>query len=186
MNFLDFILLTIIAVALVRGFLRGMIRQLASLIGIFAGFVVAGHLYSKLLQLVKKHLASIPYLELATYLAVFAATWLVVILLGMLALRLSRAMLMGWLDRLLGGLLGLLKGTLAAVVLVAILTLFLPERSSILAGSLLSAHAQGAVSYLAKLTPKDLRDRYQEKQNALLDQLKREHLIRGVKKKLKR
>jgi membrane protein required for colicin V production len=186
MNILDFILLTIMAVAMVRGIMRGMIRQLASLIGILVGFVVAGHVYSLILPLLKKYLSSIPHLEILSYLAVFFATWLIVTLLGLLALRLSRAMLMGWIDRILGGALGLVKGTVGAVVLVAVLTLFLPGKSSILTGSLLSAHAQKAGSYLIKLTPKDLRHRYQKRHEELLDHLKQEHLIRGIKKKLKR
>jgi membrane protein required for colicin V production len=186
MNILDFILLTIMAVALIRGLMRGMIRQVASLVGLIVGFVVAGHLYVLLLPLLRRHFPSLPYLEVLSYVAIYAATWLAIILLGFLFVRLSRAMLMAWADRLLGGALGVLKGLVAAVVLVAMLTLFLPSKSRILTGSLLSVHVQRAGYYLVQLTPKELRERYKKSHETLLDQLKQQEITRSIKKKISR
>ena len=176
MNILDFVLFTILAIALVRGFIRGAIRQVASLLGIIAGFVLAGHLYLGVLRLLRSHLPSVPHLAIFSYAAVFAATWLVTILLGAMVVRFSRAILMGWADRLLGGVLGMLKGAAVGVVLVAILTIFLPENSQVLTGSLLSAHLQRAGFYLVQLTPGKLRKRYQTKHDTLLRHLKRQQL----------
>ncbi len=172
MNVLDFILLTILAIALIRGLMRGAIRQVASLLGIVTAFVVASHFYLRLLPLARRFLPAVPYPEVVSYLAIFAATWLIIILSSLLIARLSRVILMGWADRLFGGALGLVKGTVAAVVLVAVLTLFLPGKSRLLTGSLLAAHVQKAGYYLVQLTPKDLRRKYQEKRNILVRQLK--------------
>ncbi len=182
MNILDFILLFIMAVALIRGIMRGMIRQVASLVGLLVGFVVAGHLYAQLLPLLQRHVPSLPYPEVVSYVAIYVATWLAVILLGFLFVRLSRAMLMAWADRFLGGGLGLLKGLVAAVVLVAVLTLFLPSKSRILTNSLLSVHIQKVGYYLVQLTPKDLRDRYKKKHQMLVRQLEQEQITRSIKK----
>ncbi|UCG14061.1 MAG: CvpA family protein [Deltaproteobacteria bacterium] len=178
MNILDFVLLTIMAVAMVRGLMRGMIRQIASLLGILTGFVVAGHLYIRFLPLLRRQLPSVPYLEVLSYLAVFATTWLAILLMGLLAAKVSRASLMGGADRLLGGAFGLLKGATAAVVLVAILTLFLPGKSQIIKGSLLSFHAQRAGYVLVRLTPKELRHQYKERQEDLLRYLRQQQTTR--------
>ncbi|NOQ43195.1 MAG: hypothetical protein GQ560_01895, partial [Dehalococcoidia bacterium] len=78
MNILDFILLTILAAALIRGLVRGMIRQVAGLLGLLAGFVVAGHLYLQMLPVLRRHFPSAPYLEVLSYVFIYAATWLAV------------------------------------------------------------------------------------------------------------
>ena len=186
MNVLDFILLTILAISLLRGLMRGAIRQGASLLGIIAAFVVASHLYLRLLPVVRQFLPAVPYPEVLSYLSIFAVTWTIIMLLALLLSRLSRVILMGWADHLIGGALGLLKGTVAAVVLVAILTLFLHGDSRLLTGSLLVTHVQEAGSYLVKLTPKDLRENYQEKHKTLVRQLKQQDIARKIKKKINR
>lgn len=186
MNILDFILLTILAAALIRGLVRGMIRQVAGLLGLLAGFVVAGHLYLQMLPVLRRHFPSAPYLEVLSYVFTYGATWLAVVFLGYLFVKLSRAMLMAWADRLLGGAFGLFKGMVAAVVLVAVLTLFLPSKSHVLRDSLLSVHIQKVGYYLVQLTPKELRDRYQKSHEMLLNQLKQEEITRSIKKKISR
>ena len=186
MNILDFILLTILAAALIRGFVRGMIRQVAGLLGLLAGFVVAGHLYLQMLPVLRRHFPSAPYLEVLSYVVIYASTWLAVVFLGYLFVKLSRAMLMAWADRLLGSAFGLFKGMVAAVVLVAVLTLFLPSKSRILGDSLLSVHTQKVGYYLVRLTPKELRDRYQKSHETLVGQLKQEEMTRSIKKKISR
>jgi len=186
MNILDFILLTILAAALIRGFVRGMIRQVAGLLGLLAGFVVAGHLYLQILPVLRRHFPSAPYLEVLSYIVIYAATWLAVVFLGYLFVKLSRAMLMAWADRLLGGAFGLFKGMVAAVVLVAVLTLFLPGNSQLLKKSLFSVHVQRAGYLLVTLTPKDLRDRYKKRHKALVRQLQQQQITDSIKKKIKK
>jgi uncharacterized membrane protein required for colicin V production len=95
-------------------------------------------------------------------------------------------MLMAWADSLLGGAFGLFKGMVAAVVLVAVLTLFLPGNSELLEESLFSVHVQRAGYLLVKLTPKDLRDRYEKRHTALVRQLQQQQITDSIKKKLKR
>jgi len=186
MNILDFILLTILAIALIRGLMRGMIRQVASLLGLIAGFVVAGHLYPRLIPLFKSRVPSLPYLEVFAYLAVYIITWLAVVLLGYLFVKLSRAMLMAWADRFLGGILGFFKGLVTAVVVVAVLTLFLPSKSSILTNSLLCVHVQRVGYYFVQLTPKELRDRYKKKHDSLVRRLEQQKVTESIKDKIKK
>ena len=185
MNILDFIILTILAIALVRGLLRGVIRQTASLVGIFVAFVVAGHFYLRLLPVLQRFLPTIPHPEAVCYLAIYIVTWVIIILLSLLLVRISRVALMGWADHLLGGVFGLLKGAVAAVVMVAVLTFFLPSKSSLLMDSRFVPYVQRAGYYLVQLTPEDFRQKYHEKHDALGRQLEKQDLIRKIKKKIR-
>ena len=186
MNILDFILLTILAIALIRGLIRGMIRQVASLLGLIAGFVMAGHLYLRVIPLFKNHFPSLPYLEVFAYLAVYLAIWLTAVLLGYVFVKLSRAMLMAWADSLLGAILGFFKGLVTAVIVVAVLTLFLPSKSFILTNSLLCVHLQRVGYYLVQLTPKEVRNRYKDKHDTLVRRLEQQEIAERIKNKIKR
>jgi membrane protein required for colicin V production len=164
MNFLDYIVIGILAFTLVRGFMRGLILEVTAVLGILAGFVVAGHHHPALADFLRSRFPSLPYAVLLSYALVFLAAWLVVALLGLLASKLARALLLGWADRLLGAAVGLLKGTLAAAVLVTVLTLFLPGGSQILGRSLLAPYLQKAGSHLVRLAPAAVEGLYQQKQ----------------------
>jgi membrane protein required for colicin V production len=164
MNSLDYILIAILAFALVRGFVRGLILEVAAVLGILAGFVVAGHYHPVLSHFLGSRFPSLPHAVFLGYALVFLATWLAVALLGLLASKLARALLLGWADRLLGAAVGLFKGTLAAAVLVTVLTLFLPGGSKILGHSLLAPYLQKAGSHLVRLAPAAVAGLYQEKQ----------------------
>lgn len=181
MNLLDFVLVVVLALALIRGLMRGMIRQVASLLGILAGFLAAGYFYLHLSSLLKVFFPATAYLDLLSYGVIFITAWIAVILLGFLAVRLSRLMMMSWADRLLGGIFGLVKATAVWVVLVAVLTLFLPDRSPILARSLLAPHVQKASHHLVQLTPEKLRHQYQQRQEALLHHLQASKIARGLR-----
>ena len=163
-----------------------MIRQVASLLGLIAGFVMAGHLYLRVIPLFKNHFPSLPYLEVFAYLAVYLATWLTVVLLGYLFVKLSRAMLMAWADTILGGILGLFKGLVTAVIVVAVLTLFLPSKSPTLINSLLCVHAQRLGYYFVRLTPEELRNRYKDRHDTLVRRLEQQKIAETIKNKIKR
>jgi membrane protein required for colicin V production len=164
MNLLDGILIGILAFTLVRGFMRGLIREVAAVLGILAGAVVAGHLHPVLAGPLRSHFPSLPYADLTAYGLIFLATWLAFVLLGLVASRLARTLLLGWADRLLGAFVGLFKGTLASVVLITVLTLFLPSNSQVLRRSLLRPYLQSASSHLVQLVPAALERLYHQKQ----------------------
>ncbi len=163
MNFLDYILIGILAFAFVRGFVRGLILEVAAILGILAGFVVAGHYHPVLADFLRSRFPSLPHTVVLGYALVFLAAWLAVALLGLVAAKLARTLLFGWADRLLGAAVGLFKGTLAAAILVTVLTLFLPGGSQILGRSLLAPYLQKAGSHLVRLAPAAVEGLYQQK-----------------------
>jgi membrane protein required for colicin V production len=163
MNYLDYILIGILAFALVRVFVRGLILEVAAVLGILAGFVVAGHYHPVLADFLRSRFPSLPHAVFLSYALVFLAIWLAVALLGLLASKLARTLFLGWADRLLGAAVGLFKGTVAAAVLVTVLTLFLPGGSQVLGRSLFASYLQKAGSHLVRLAPAALEGLYQQK-----------------------
>jgi membrane protein required for colicin V production len=153
MNFLDCILIGILAFTLVRGFMHGLIREVAAVLGMLAGFVVAGHFHPVLAGILGSRFPLLPSVDLIAYGLVFVATWLAFVLVGFLASKAARAFRLGWTDRFLGAFVGLVKGTLAAVVLIAGLTLVLPSGSEVLRRSVFRPYLQVMSSRVMGLVP---------------------------------
>lgn len=109
MQFIDLFVLLVLLWAFFLGWRSGFIKQLASLGGFVVGLIVAGALYSALGEYLAPHLGT--GLGVAKFLA-FVLLWIVVpIALGSVATLLTRALkgAIGLPNRVLGGLLGVLK-----------------------------------------------------------------------------
>ncbi|NDV18709.1 CvpA family protein [Pseudodesulfovibrio sp. JC047] len=141
MNFLDIILICIIALFVVRGFFRGLIQEVLSLVAIILALFLASHF---------DHLVA-PHLELyiengitvsaLSYSLIFFGTLIVFWLLTKLIRSMLELSLLGWLDRTAGGIFGLIEGVLIGLVGLLFLHTFAPN-ADVLTKSFLAPHAQ--------------------------------------------
>jgi membrane protein required for colicin V production len=172
MNILDAILLSVTTLLMVRGIFRGLILEIASLAGVLVGFLAATLGYSALGPWVEHTLALDPGASrLAAFGLLFVATVLALRGLAYLMRALLRLVHLGWLDRVAGGLLGLLKAGILASITVLVLTAFLPPQTEILATSRLVPLINAAHAHAVGLLPEDLQQRFAQGRKAL-DQLR--------------
>ncbi len=119
---LDIIILVIIGSGVLRGFLKGALKQAAGLLGLTAGLMAARALYALVAKDVFSHAAGgmTPAQALA-----FLAVWLLVPSLFLLAAsvlaKALEAVSLGWLNRLLGAVAGGLLHALVASLLACVL-----------------------------------------------------------------
>jgi len=112
----DFLALAILLVSLLFGLWRGLVYEVLSLLGWPIAFVLS--------KLYAGHIAPMMPGEQETiritlaYAVVFIAALIVWGVLAWLVSKLVKAVGLGWLDRLLGGLFGVLRGVLVVLVLV--------------------------------------------------------------------
>ena len=104
-----------------NGFRHGFIEEMARLISLVCGFILA----AKFHNLVIPYL--LPYIEEETvrvtvaYLVVFVASVIVIAIIAKILQKFIELILLGWLNRLLGLLLGLLKGFLIVSLIIFII-----------------------------------------------------------------
>ncbi len=158
MNALDWILLILVAYSAVRAFLRGFFQEAFALGGLVFGFLFACWFYSPLSTAIKGLITSPSIAEFAAFLLILAATMILASLLGRLLRHTASAIGLGFVDRLLGAVFGLVQGALTDVALLFALTVFLPsapwiENSHLAPYFLRAAHA---VSFVM---PSDLKFR---------------------------
>jgi membrane protein required for colicin V production len=118
MNLLDFILLIPLVWLCIRGFQKGLIIELASLIGLVLG-IIAAYYFATDVQGFLKHYFSFKEQtsRIIAYVAIFLTVMIIVWLIGKMMEGLIDIVAMGWLNKLLGAMIGLAKG----IVLVCLI-----------------------------------------------------------------
>lgn len=119
MTWLDYAVLGVLGVSIVWGLWRGLVREVISIIGWVAAFLVA-NLIAGPLGLRLPHSIPTPQLRLlVAFVVVFVVTLAIATIVGMLLSKLIKAAGLGGLDRALGAVFGTARGLL--VVLAAAL-----------------------------------------------------------------
>ena len=146
MNPLDWLLAILVAYSIIRAVMRGFFQEAFALGGLVLGFLLACWFYHPLAIDLKGLITSPQIAELAAFLLILAGTMILASLLGRVLRHTASAIGLGFVDRLLGAVFGLLRGALLGVVLLLAVTAFLPsapwiENSHLAPYFLRAAHA---------------------------------------------
>ena len=153
MNALDIMLLVIIGISGLMSFRVGLIREAfalgALLIGLFAAVVLGRTFADRLPDVTGNEVAT----QVLFFFLCFLVVYLVVILLGAMIAKLTKTVHMRWFDHLLGFVFGSVRGAILGMLILAVLTLILPEENVLLARSRGYQAASGPLRVLAHLLP---------------------------------
>ena len=138
MNLLDLIIISTLIFLVVKGLLRGFIRELASLAGVILGVLLGNHFQPQMTLYLKSYLPPTDYLPLISFAFLFALILIGCNLVGYLLKLLFSKVLLGWLDRTLGVWLALAKGVILIYLTIVILTFFMPTKTPLIAQSKLA------------------------------------------------
>ncbi len=119
MTWLDYAVLGVIAVSVVWGAWRGIVREVLALAGWVIAFLAANLLAGPLGEALPDAIPTPELRVLAAFLAVFIGTLMVTSLVALLLSRLVKAVGLGGIDALLGGVFGVARAAL--IVLAAAL-----------------------------------------------------------------
>jgi membrane protein required for colicin V production len=153
-SFLDFLLAIIILSSVITGFMGGFARVgvgfCASVAGILFGFWFYGIPAAWFNTYLHADTAS----NLLGFLAIFFGFLVAGSLVGMLLAKFFRWTGLTWLDRLLGGAFGFVRGGLVAIAFVAVLLAFAPRPlPGWIVGSRMLPYVAGASNVVAALAP---------------------------------
>lgn len=120
MNWLDVVIIVVVAAGALGGLIVGLIAAAFSLVGIILGIFLAGRYYLALSQ----HLGFMPSdgaAQVLAFVIILVGVMLVALLLAFVLRRFLSAIKLGWIDRLGGAVMGLVTGSL---ICAAVLTLW--------------------------------------------------------------
>ena len=135
MNWLDIIILVVVAIAIFLGLRIGIIKAVFSLAGLIIGVILAGRYYVPL----SEQLSFIPQASVAKIIAFTIILIGVMVIAGVLASIFkwaSSLMMLGWVNRLGGALFGLVLGAILCGALLATWIKFLGIEGAIVESTL--------------------------------------------------
>ena len=110
MNLLDIIILICLILALIHGIIKGFISQAISLISIIVGVWAASHFSDLVYQWLATHITgSEQTLKIAAFAIIFVIVIVALTLIGKLLEKVIELIMLGWLNRLLGGVFAVAK-----------------------------------------------------------------------------
>jgi membrane protein required for colicin V production len=165
-NPIDIGIIIIFGYCLIRGFFRGFIKELFSLIAVFGGFYAACTYYTHIARLLSRWIDKTAYLNILGFLILFIGIFIIISLLGVLIKYLMNIVFLGWMDRMFGIGFGAIKGVLITSIVLMGLTAFLPNCEYYLKQSKLSPKVTMISESMAELIPTEMKKEFVTKLEA--------------------
>ena len=159
LNLLDILALIILSLSTVAALLRGLSHELLSLLSAILAFFLAVFFYDDVAGLYVRLGTTSPLSDFLGFLTVFLSIMIAGSFLVMILDRALRTLRLKWLDRLLGGIFGLLRGWLVAAVVFLALATF-PIQNDLLEQSQLADFFLSSVRAVVRMAPDDFRDKF--------------------------
>jgi membrane protein required for colicin V production len=153
-NWLDIVLLVLLAIAAFLGLRIGLIKAALSLAGLIVGVILAGSYYGSLAQ----HLGFIPgdgVAEVVAFIIILLVVLMIALALALLLKWATSAIMLGWVDRLGGAIFGLLWGAILYGALLAMWLKYVGEAEAITESTVASILVKSFPLVLA-LLPQEL------------------------------
>jgi membrane protein required for colicin V production len=158
MTWFDYAAFAIVGLSALLAVIRGVVREIAALAGWVAALVLSGLFAQQLAQWLPAALSPMLRAVIA-YLVIFLGVLLLSGLAGVLLAKLFRAAGLGFTDRAVGALFGLVRGVLVVLVVVMLAGLTSLPREPFWREAALSGPVETAVLAARPALPKDLAQR---------------------------
>jgi membrane protein required for colicin V production len=162
-NWLDWVIALIVIASVFSGLRTGFARAAIGTVALLVGIVAGLWLYGSAGGWLRDYVSHKSVANLLGFCLVFFAVIGTGVAAGHLLAKLFKWVGLGWLDRLMGGALGLLRGTLFAMVLILALCAFSRQPPpAAVATSRFAPYIIDASSLMASVAPRELKDGFDE------------------------
>ena len=165
---------------------RGLIKEVFSLGAVILGFLIANRTYEHVGEFLMNFFSHEPVAKIFGYALVFIGSSIAIRLLGGLLEKGAKKATLGWVNHLSGSLFGFMRGSLIVSVVIMIMTSFMPG-SKTLQESKLTPYEISSVGLLARISPKEIKNRFgetREKLEKIWDEKKKAGLSPEMQKEL--
>jgi len=161
MSVADWVILAFLLFSVATAAWEGFFYEAFGLAGLVVGYLVAAWQYRRLADCLETFLKQTWLGDISAFLIIFFAVLIIASLLGRLTRRTMKAAGLTGIDRTLGGLLGLLRGSLVVAIVMVAMAAFAPA-ARWLAGSQLAPYFMVAGRAAIWLAPTELRQRFDQ------------------------
>jgi len=136
MNWLTIVIIVVVGGLGIAGLRQGLIRTVFGIAGLIGGIFLAGRYYDELAARVFP--SSAYWGNIAAYAIIAIATLVVAGVVGWLLAKLVNFAALGWVDKLVGGVLGVVIGGLLCAAVLAIVVKFYPDMQATIDQSIIA------------------------------------------------
>ena len=163
MNLLDIIILSTMGFLILKGLLRGYLRETASLAGVIAGIFLANFFQPRVTAYLKSYLPDLDILPLVSFFSIFLLVVICSNILGWILKFMFWKVLQGWSGRILGAALAAIKGVILIYLVIILLFFFLPSKTPLIATSKLAPSIIGSYQGMVSLISPNLYEVWKKK-----------------------
>jgi membrane protein required for colicin V production len=155
----DWVIVAVIVVSVVQASISGFFHEAFGIAGLIFGYLLAAWNYQRLAARFEPHLKSVWLGEIAAFLIIFLAVLILAGIAGRITRHIIKEAGLSFVDRILGGALGLLRGSLIVAVILMSMAAFMPT-STMLEGSELAPYFLVVGRAAIWVAPSELRERF--------------------------
>jgi membrane protein required for colicin V production len=155
----DWVIVAVIVISVVQASISGFFHEAFGIAGLIFGYLLAAWNYQRLAARFEPHLKSIWLGEIAAFLIIFLAVLILAGIAGRITRHIVKEVGLSFVDRILGGALGLLRGSLIVAVILVSMAAFTPT-STMLEGSELAPYFLVVGRAAIWVAPSELRARF--------------------------
>ncbi len=164
---MDFLFAGIVLLSIGFALMKGLVREIISIVALIGGFILAVLYYpvagSWLVEFCKTESMAC----FAGFLIIFLGCLLIGAIASFIVNRFVKAASLKWVDRLLGGVFGLLRGWAIASILVLALIAF-PIRDNLISNSVLAPYLLAGARAAVLMVPEKLKSKFDEQYKKVL------------------
>jgi len=157
MNVFDVLVLVIVSFCLIRGYFKGLIREVSGIIGVVVGFYGANTYYPILTPYLEKLIETPGVRSMVCFFVLFCGILILISLLAALIRKFLSLVFLGWVDRFFGLVFGAAKGILIVSVLFIMMMKFISGDATFLSGSKTVPHVARVSSAMTIFFSKNMK-----------------------------
>ena len=154
MNWLDIVLAIVLVIGIVMGLKAGLIKMVISFAGLVLAIFLAGRFYVALADKMTI-INSVQAARIVAYIIIFILVMLIAAIIAWILTRLASIILLGWLNRLVGAIIGLLVSAIFCGAVLAIWAKYSGSGVSIVSGSALGKFLLSGFPLVLALLPQE-------------------------------
>jgi membrane protein required for colicin V production len=120
MNWLDIVILIYLGISVISGLMQGLIRTVFSIVGVIVGIFLASHFYKQLGDILT-FISNKDAANIVAFAIILLAVMGIAALIAWILRAFIKKIMLGWVDRVGGAVLGLLLGALSVSAFLAII-----------------------------------------------------------------
>jgi membrane protein required for colicin V production len=158
---LDYVFTVVILISTILALTKGLTREITSMVALIGGFYLAVFFYPVLGVWFKEFTSTLAIANLLGFVLIFVGCLLIGALVAYLINRFIKMASLQWMDRVLGGVFGFIRGWLISSIIVLGLVAF-PVRQNLLARSVLAPYLLAGARAAVLVVPPELKEKFNE------------------------